>query len=58
MRMEESLIYVMGSEAEKIFSSFEYEDETQKENYDVVLRKFNDYHNAKKKPDSQVGMLL
>ena len=33
----------MGSEAEKIFSSLEFEEEGHKKNYDAILKKFDDY---------------
>lgn len=33
----------MGSEAEKIFSSFNVANEDDKKNYDVVLKKFDEY---------------
>ena len=38
-----SLIYAMGSEAEKIFSSFTFAEEGDKKKYDVVLAKFDAY---------------
>ncbi|KAK7878016.1 hypothetical protein WMY93_031329 [Mugilogobius chulae] len=38
-----SLIYSMGSEAEKIFSSFHFASDDDKKNYDVVLQKFDEY---------------
>ena len=33
----------MGSEAEKIFRSFEFEDEDDKKDFEVVMKKFDDY---------------
>lgn len=38
-----SLIYAMGSEAEKIFSSFSFANEDEMKNYEAVLRKFDEY---------------
>lgn len=38
-----SLIYAMGSEAEKIFTSFEFMGEDDKKDYDVILANFDDY---------------
>lgn len=37
------LIYAMGSESEKIFSSFEFEEEDDKKDFEVVMKKFDDY---------------
>uniref|UniRef100_A0AAV2K977 Reverse transcriptase/retrotransposon-derived protein RNase H-like domain-containing protein n=1 Tax=Knipowitschia caucasica TaxID=637954 RepID=A0AAV2K977_KNICA len=38
-----SLIYAMGSEAEKIFASFEFATEDDKKNYEGVLSKLDEY---------------
>lgn len=38
-----SLVYAMGSEAEKILASFSFENEEDKEKFDVVLAKFDEY---------------
>lgn len=38
-----SLIYSKGSEAEKIFSSFDFASEDEEENYEAVLKKFDEY---------------
>uniref|UniRef100_A0A3B4U8Y0 ribonuclease H n=1 Tax=Seriola dumerili TaxID=41447 RepID=A0A3B4U8Y0_SERDU len=38
-----SLIYAMGSEAEKIFSSFVFTAEDQKKDYELILKKFDEY---------------
>lgn len=38
-----SLICAMESKAEKIFSSFKFTAEAQKKNYEIVLKKFDDY---------------
>ncbi|KAL6482004.1 hypothetical protein MHYP_G00100840 [Metynnis hypsauchen] len=38
-----SLIYSMGSEAEKIFSSFHFASEEEGKDFDAVLKKFDEY---------------
>ncbi|KAI4890200.1 hypothetical protein NFI96_001996, partial [Prochilodus magdalenae] len=38
-----SLIYSMGSEAEKIFSSFSFDSEEEGKDFDKVLKKFDEY---------------
>ena len=38
-----AIIYAMGSEAEKIFSSFEFEEEERKDNFEMVMEKFDEY---------------
>lgn len=38
------LIYVMGSEAEKIFHSFEFEEEDHKKDYKIIVKTFEDYN--------------
>ena len=38
-----TLIYAMGADAEHIFTSFVFPEETDKDQYDIVLTKFNDY---------------
>lgn len=38
-----SLVYAMESEAEKILASFSFENEEDKEKFDVVLSKFEEY---------------
>ncbi len=38
-----SLIYAMGSEAEKIFSSFEFAETADKKKFDTVVKNFDDY---------------
>lgn len=38
-----SLIYAMGSEADNIFNSFTFTKEGHKNNYDVVMQKFDQY---------------
>ncbi|GBM44514.1 hypothetical protein AVEN_192545-1 [Araneus ventricosus] len=42
-----SLLYIMGEQAEDIFSSFGL-SETEQDDFDIVLKKFNDYFVVKK----------
>ena len=38
-----SLLYAMGGEADKLFSQFTFTNDAEKENYDIVLEKFNEH---------------
>ena len=43
-----TLIYCMGPEAEQVFSSFTFEEDSDKDDYDKVLEKFDSHFIPKK----------
>ena len=43
-----TLIYAMGPEAESAFRTLQFTDDTEKDKYDIVLKKFDEYFKPKK----------
>ena len=43
-----TLIYLMGNDADNIFASFSFQEKAHKQDYEIVLQKFEEFSTKKK----------